>query len=479
MPKFLFKRWNAWLEGRWSQKSTGKQSAGRVDTGASLEGESSQLPRNEQLGSNLILGTGDVQRQHDTGISHLPDLRKLTRSFEKHKRLRGELKDILEESAAQLHRCWQDYNVVAEEYMNRANQNGLIGDGLQNLRTAWEKLQISKRNLDDQEKQFQQKILTLKTLDDELDNEEPILYSNLQPFDDIEVQSAPGEPEYNLVGSLHNSSESSFFPPILQAYFNKTQQESFLRGRLHELQAEHREENEKRKLAKELNQPLQQSEKTFLETYFNMLSSIYEEYYTTRRDAMALKLKCRQRNLHIEDGEEDESDMDAFEAPLTIDKQLFHFAVVNKSKYAGVNLLEVLLFGYTDSAARVNSWVSDQRRKPQDNDVQLPLAFEVTTDINPPVGYSYAASITVEVAQSDGFRTPMLFRDTNFPGERPRHRYSDPSLYQRALDMADLPPLPTKRSQSIHKVSDVGNGLSSWLNLCYSSRSHTLMVYAH
>ena len=481
MPKSLIKRWNAWLGGRRSQRPTGKQDTGRVDTIASPEGKSPQLPKahNEQLGSNHILGIGDVQRQHGTEISHLPDLKRLTRGFEKHKQLRVELKDMLQESAAQLHRCWQDYNDVADEYMNRVNQSGLMGDSLQNPPTAQQTLRISKRTLDDQEKQFQQKLLTLKTLDDELDAEGRILYSNLQPFADIEVQSAPDEPEYNVVGSLPNSSESSIFPPILRAYFSKTQQASFLRGRLHELQAEHREENEKRKLARELNQPLQPSEKIYLETYFNMLSSIYDEYHTTRRDAMALKLKCRQRRLDIEDGEEDEDDMDAFEASITVDKQLFHFAVVNKSKYVGVNLLEVLLFGYTDSVARVNSWLSDQRQKPRDNDVQPSLVFEPTTDLNPPVDRSYAASITVEVAESDAFEKPMLFRDTNFPGERPRYRYSDPSLYQRALDMTDLPHLPAKRPQSIHKVSDVGNGLSTWLNLCYSSRSRTLMVYGH
>jgi len=484
MPKFLIKRLNAWLEGRWSQKSAGKQNPGRVDTISFPEGESPQLPnaRDEHLGSNHILETGDVQRQHGTEISHLPDLKRLTRSCERHKRLRIELKGLLQDSTVQLNRCWQDYNAAADEYMNQANENGLIGDSLQNLLTAWQKLQISKKNLGDQQKRFQQAMLTLETLDDKLDGEERILYSNLKTLADtadIDIQSLHSEPESDAVISLPNSSESSFFPPILRAYFSKIQQASFLRGRLHELQAEHREENEKRKLARELNQPVQQSEKTFLETYFSMLSSMYEEYYNTRREAMALKLKCRQRHLDIEDGEEDEDDMDVFEASITIDKQLFHFAVVNKSKYVGVNLLEVLLYGYTDSVARVNSWLSDQRQKPQDNDVQLQLVFEPTTDLNPPVDRSYAASITVELAESDAFETPILFRDTNFPGERPRHRYSDPSLYQRALEMTDLPRLPTKRPQSIHKVSDVGNGLSTWLNLCYSSRSRTLMVYGH
>ena len=119
MRKFLFKLWNTWLEARRSQKCTGKQGTERIDT---FEGESSQLPnaRNDQL--------GHVQRQDGTEISRLPDFRRLTQTFEKQKKLRVELEGILQESAAELNRRWQDYNAVAEEYMNRANQNGVIGD---------------------------------------------------------------------------------------------------------------------------------------------------------------------------------------------------------------------------------------------------------------------------------------------------------------------------------------------------------------
>jgi len=456
MPKFwqnLFRL----FDGRQPQRATERSSGEEAHGNPPVEGECLQQPitNNKQPGSIHALANGGVQHEEAGGSSLQSTLETLIRYREKVQQQR-ELVESLQRDVDPLRtecrRRQEVYNAAAEGYSNLARRNEPTEESLLNLLNAWTSLQASFKNLNDKEDNVWQAFQILNTLEHKLQGDEQILYLNLQTLnlptlDDFGVRSYHGELESEACSS---TGSASFMPAPLREYYSKTQQASFLRGRLHELQAEQREEQEKRKLAKELNQPLPESEKAFLQTYLSTLSSMYQEYHAAQQEAMAIKLRYRQRGLDIEDGEELQSDVDVFEASTGVDRQLFHFGALNQSRFVDQNALEVLLFGYTDSVARVNSWVSHQRLKPRDNEVQLPVVSEDLAVPDPPaVDYSRAASNTVEVAESNGIARPSYSSTTKFLGEAPRRRYSDPCLYQRTLGVVELPLVPAKRPHSV------------------------------
>jgi hypothetical protein len=363
--------------------------------------------------------------------------------------------------------AYEAYYEAAEHLASQADNP----DSLQALQSAWQELQRSNVRREEQEEKLRQAANAANVLEDELKEEEETLYSELRKFNGpSQLNSPDGSQRASSPQRSYRDESPSHEPPILREYVNKNQRASFLRDQLHEFQAEHREEIQKRKLDKELNRLVAPSEKSFLEGYFEKLMAMYQDYYTTKREARALKLKCRELRLEIEDGEDDMSDIDAIEAPVAVDRQLFHFAATNRSKYKGVNPLEVLLFGYTDNTARVSTWLtgvhqnwpnSHQRTQTQNDTTaefetmpseDLVLAESASAIPSPNLIRSDESSFrAVEesiVAEGHAIDSPFFPRQTSFPGEAPKRRYSNPTLFQRALETLYLPRLPRRRPRS-------------------------------
>lgn len=367
--------------------------------------------------------------------------------------------------------AYETYYGAAEHFVSQADKGCCHPDSLRTLQNAWHALQRSNSRREEQEEKLRQAANAVNVLEDELREAEETLYAELRKITGSTLLTSPDDSQLALSPQRsHRSQSPSWDPPILREYFDKNLQASFLRGQLHEFQAEHREEVQKRKLDKDLNRPVAPSEKTFLQGYFEELTVMYQKYYTAKREARDLKLKCREHHLDIEDGEDEISYMDAIEAPVAVDRQLFHFAATNKSKYKGVNPLEVLLFGYTDNIARVSTWLTDVYRSwpnsPQTMQTQnvTPAEFETSSSVNRVVSeptfavptsnairsdqYSFGALGESTMAEGPATDSPFFPRQTNFPGEAPRRRYSNPDLFQRALETLYLPRLPRRRPRS-------------------------------
>lgn len=371
------------------------------------------------------------------------------------------------------HVAYEVFHGAAEQLVSQADQSWDYPDSHRALEVAWQNLQLSRSRREELEERLRQATNELNVLEDELKEEEEALYFELQKLSSIPNDTSPDAGHESSSPRRSQQSESTTHdPPLLREYSEKNLQVSFLRAQLHEFQAEHREEVERRKLDKELNQPVAPSEKIFLERYFETLMAMYQEYYTAKHEVRALKLKCQELHLDIEDGEDNMSEMDALEASVVVDKQLIHFAAMNRSRYKGVNPLQVLLFGYTDSAARVRNWLTNVHQSWPNNDTHRTPTRNASVFDNSARFFGHVTraeavstvSTTNLVRPEDrllgspdkfytdlpGFDGSVLPRQTSFPGEAPKHRYSDPVLYQRPLETLYLPRLPRRRPESTH-----------------------------
>lgn len=359
------------------------------------------------------------------------------------------------------------FNKAAAKFMGQVDYKHVNIDGFPALETAWERLQLSNTRREQQEEKLRKAENEMNTFEDELKTQEHGLYSELQRLSGINTFVSSGDSQ-----SQSSLDTSTYEPTILREYYEKSRQAISLRNQLHEFQAEHREEAERRKLDKELDRSVTPSDKIFLERYFDTLTAMYQQYYTAKHEARDLKLKCREHDLEIEDGEDEMSDMDALEASVVVDKQLIHFAAVNKSTHRGVNPLEALLFGYADTTARVDNWLTNVHQYCRSNDARTPTTghgpaprFDInsvfpenliavkdmsaapTACLRRPRNLSVGVSNKSSSTEPHTFDVPFLLRETSFPGERPERRYSDPSLYQRGISISYVPYPSRSRSR--------------------------------
>jgi hypothetical protein len=360
------------------------------------------------------------------------------------------------------------FDRAAEQFVIKSSQNTTLRSEFRALHSASEKLQESRAHLEIREEQVRSAERAVVASEDELQEEESSFYSRLQKLNGMLSYSFPEHSQSDSTSSQSTRSGGARFPPLLRQYYELSQQASFLRARLHELQAEHREQVEKRKVDKELNRLVIPPEKAFLEDYFETLTAMYQEYCTAKHQAAALKNRCRQLNVEIEDGEDTLSDLAALDASVVLEKKLIHFVALNKPQYKGVNPLEVLLFGYTDTTARVNNWLTGVhksqlyiKQETQKNwESPLPkyksaergvddTIIAATNSNIPPIDLAASDDFIFDAPSDYQFGFPFLLRETNFPGEAPKRRYSDPALFQAGQDTSDVPYLPGQGPRSI------------------------------
>ena len=436
-----------------------------------LNGHQSTSPNAQQSPkTSPLLGNGSIPTQLQVSPAFLLKLkrvyRKRRRVVDKRVDLNTKKRDCAYARRHELD-AHEAFDRAAEHIMTQASQNTALHAEFRALHSAWEKLQESHAHLEMREEQVRFAEKAVVAREDELQEEESSFYSGLQKVNGMVSYSFPEQLPSESGSSASTHSGGVRLPPLLRQYYDLSQQASFLRGRLQEFQAEHREHVEKRKVNKELNRPVVPSEHAFLEDYFETLTAMYREYHTAKHQAAELKSRCRQLNIDIEDGEDALSDLAALVAPVAVERKLIHFVAINKSQYKGIDPLEVLLFGYTDTTARVNSWLTGvHESRPYDkSETQIhyepapPKYNSVEQDTDniiaaaspslPSTGPAAQDDYSFGAPSDNQFGIPFLLRETNFPGEAPKHRYSDPALFQTSLDTFHVPCLSRRRPRSI------------------------------
>jgi hypothetical protein len=230
------------------------------------------------------------------------------------------------------------------------------GDSFSVLETALEQLENSYPGLLGIEEQVRQAENELNILENHLQQRERKLYNKWRKLIDFHTStdSVPSDPESRSTHSKDSTEDSS--PSLAREYYSQAKQAFILRGRLRDFQEGYRQTMDARKRDQDLSQPVEPSENLFLETYFTELTTMYKEFYNANERAAQLKAQCRRLGIEVEDEQDAVSNVDALNGETRIERSVIHQAAMRKSGVRGVTALEELLFGYTDSKARVEKW---------------------------------------------------------------------------------------------------------------------------
>ena len=325
------------------------------------------------------------------------------------------------------------------------------GDSFSVLENALDQLEKSYPGLLGIEEQIRQAEIELNVLENQLQQRERKLYNKWKKLIDIHVStdSAPSDSERSSTYS-EPSTEASSSPSLAREYYSQAKQAFILRGRLQDFQEGHRQTVEARKRDQDLNQPVEPSERVFLETYFTELTTIYKEYYNARERAAELKIQCRRLGIEVEDEQDANSYVEALNGPTRVERSVIHQAAMRKSGFRGVTALEELLFGYKDSNARVEEWRANlppHYRQDESTNTNLGdhrnllwdtagrktstmsvLQDNLTQPISPGItqnGHLEGLETTLEASVIRGYTNrSRTLEDARFPGDPPKRRYS-------------------------------------------------------
>jgi hypothetical protein len=310
------------------------------------------------------------------------------------------------------------------------------------LERALEQLEKSYPSLLGIEEQVRQAENELNVLEKHLQKREHKLYNKWRKLVDTQV-SKDSDSESSSTYSKPSTGASSS-PSIAREYYSQAKQAFILRGRLRDFQEAHHQEMETRKRDQDLSQPVEPSEKIFVETYLTELITMYKEYYNTRERATQLKAQCRQLGIKVEDEQDTASNVDALDGQTRIERSVIHEIAMRKSNFGGIAELEELLFGYTDSNARVEEWRANlplhyQQDEPRNTNVDDHRNFlwdTVGRRTSPTFGLQDVPGIThIEhlerlgtIPKASGVQAyisrPKIVEDARFPGDPLRRRYS-------------------------------------------------------
>jgi len=230
-------------------------------------------------------------------------------------------------------------------------------DAFSVLEKACERLERSCPGLLGIEEQVRQAEIELNALESHFQKRENKLYNKWKKLVDghESVDSVPSDSED---GSAHStrSTRASSSPSLAREYYLQAKQAFILRSRLREFQEEQRQAEETRNHDQDLNQQVEPSEKASPDTYFTELTAMYKEFFDAQERATQLKAQCRQFGIDVEDERDTTSNIEALNGQTHVERSVIHQAAMSKSGSQGVNSFEELLFGYTDSNARVEEW---------------------------------------------------------------------------------------------------------------------------
>ena len=298
----------------------------------------------------------------------------------------------------------RNYNREASVRSGHAN-----GDSFSVLERALEQLEKSYPSLLGIEEQVRQAENELNVLESHLQKQEDKLYNKWMKLIDTHVSknSVPSDSESTSSTCSKRSTGASSSPSLAREYYSQARQAFILRGRLRDFEETHRQAVETRKSNQDLSQPVEPSEKNFHQTYLTELTTLYKEFYSAQQRATQLKDQCRRLGIQVEDEQDASSNVDALDGPTRVERNVIHQVAMRKSSFQGVTALEELLFGYTDSNARVEEWRANLL---PDSRHDEPLE---------------GIGITQEASGIRGYTSrSKTNEDARFPGDPPTRRYS-------------------------------------------------------
>lgn len=269
---------------------------------------------------------------------------------------------------------------AAEDFMSKCNLDQFSTPEFHTLHAAVQRSKKLNEILEDMESILQQNTKDLNLKESELYRKEKRVYKKLaesvgftpQPPDLWASKPAPARST--------NSTSTTKTHPQARRYYDAAGKVKLMRDRIHNMQVQQRQDLASRQAQKAAGRAMRVSDRHFHERFYAKLASLLRELEVAKQDAFLLKAACQRKKIPLEDDLESQEDQDIADLTFVEDRRyLANLASQRRGQNESLFLGSVVS-EYMDSTTKINRWLKAMPQDGQGMDPTLPPDVQVYED---------------------------------------------------------------------------------------------------